>query len=174
MAFLGFKIQPGSEPFADSSQGSTTAGSRIPRNAVQDALFNSNTPVAPVNYETNNLAADTDSTALLASLAGILRSQMTQFGLVDGRIHTPEPGAPLKYRLESSVDLQTWTPVRFGTNNSTTNAFLGRGQPWSFPLAMTNGKEFYRLNQIDDGNAAYPKWSGTNNRPDNPLHPPVP
>lgn len=134
-------------------------------------------------YETNNLASNTNFAGLRTSLTGELREHMARFGLLGGRIHTAEPGtpklrfqtgAPLKYRLESSADLQTWTPVRFGTNNSTTNAFLGRGQPWSIPLETTNSKEFYRLTQIDDGNAAYPKWSGTNNRPDNPLHQPVP
>lgn len=134
-------------------------------------------------YETNNLASNTNFAGLRTSLTSELREHMARFGLLDGHIHTAEPGtpklrfqtgAPLKYRLESSADLQTWTPVRFGTNNSTTNAFLGRGQPWSLPLETTNSREFYRLTQIDDGNAAYPKWSGTNNRPDNPLHQPVP
>jgi arylsulfatase A-like enzyme len=134
-------------------------------------------------YETNNLAAHQDFAGLRASLTGELRAQMVRFGLLDAQIHTPaaggprlrfQTGAPLKYRLESSADLQTWTPVKLGTNNSTTNAFLGRGQPWSLPLTATNGAEFYRLSQIDDGNAAYPKWSGTGSRPENPLHQTVP
>ncbi len=134
-------------------------------------------------HETNNLAANTNFAGLRTSLAGELREQMSRFGLLDARIQTAGAGAaklrfqtggPLKYRLESSSDLVTWAPVALGTNSSTTNAFLGRGQPWSLPLGTNRSSGFYRLMQVDDGTAAYSKWSGTGNRPESPLHQPVP
>jgi hypothetical protein len=134
-------------------------------------------------YETNNLAANTNFAALRSSLTGELREHMSRFGLLDGRIHSAGPGSaklrfqtggPLKYRLESSSDLVSWTPVALGTNVSTAEAFLGRGQPWSLPLATNGDRGFYRLMQVDDGTAAYSKWSGTGNRPETPRHQPVP
>jgi arylsulfatase A-like enzyme len=134
-------------------------------------------------YETNNLAGNTNFAGLRSSLASELREHMSRFGLLDARIQAAgadtaklrfRTGGPLKYRLEFSSDLQTWTPALLGTNNSTTNAFLGRGQPWSLPLDTAGDQGFYRLMQVDDGAAAYSKWSGTGNRPDNPRHQPVP